>query len=355
LVYYFGHARREGDDLAFVHPGAGKDRRAYLSFESLFHTVMAGMPKAVLFLLDCCYAGAAKKQFELLTDRSKHCLIACTTPSTRAFFEEGLESPIGSFSRAIIDGLSSPRGTVSHGNEITVESLFQFVRSETERRTGNKQEPYMQGNLTETLSIYLPRPEIIPGITGEISPKCGYSKLLATVLTIGKRRFDNTRILYQAITGKHREEFLTNSRDQGGRPKLANWAALRRYVAFLRAIHIVDEDELMLTVRGLRLIEEPETNYNVRLLKLLTEYLERQNGLTIQELRDAMQRVLHRRWIPTRENVLQDLPPAKGNYLSESHMGLVLDLLGCIGEIGTMRKREQVYFPWIESPEMDNE
>jgi hypothetical protein len=244
----------------------------------------------------------------------------------------------------------APAATASQAKDITADSLFKFAREETKRRTGDKQLAYMSGELKETLSVYSPRPQIVPGITDETSPKCRYSNLLATALTVGRRRFENTRILYEAVKIKHRDEFMTNSRDKEGRPKLANWTALRRYVAFLRAIRAVDEDELMLTARGLQLVENPWKNYNIRLLKLIREYLDRQNGLTIEELRTAMQRVLHRRWIPTKENVLQDLSPKKGNYLNESHTGLVLDLLGCIGEIGTLRKREQVYFPWIEPP-----
>lgn len=354
LVYYFGHARREADALAFVHPSTVKGGRSSLAFASLFHTIMAEAPAKVLFLLDCCYAGAAEREFDFNTGRKHHCLMACTTPSTRAFFEQGLESPIGSFTRAVIEGLSSPRATTQNGNEITVDTLFAFAKTETERRTAGKQRPYMQGTLGETLSIYLPRPIIIPGITAGLSPKCGYSKVMATVVTIGKRRHTDIQSLYRSVTTKYRDEFLTNSRDESGRPKLANWTALRRYVSFLRAVGVIDKDELMLTTRGLDLIDNPESHYNARLRVFLTRYLESQNGLTIQELRDAMQRVIQRRWIPTREHVLQDLPPTKSNYINEGHMALVLDLLGCIGEIGTLRKREQVYFPWIAPARIDD-
>ena len=35
-------------------------------------------------------------------------------------------------------------------------------------------------------------------------------------------------------------------------------------------------------------------------------------------------------------------------FRDEQHLGLVLDLLGYIGIIGTLRERQQVYFPWNE-------
>src|SRR6185437_10355182 len=102
LIYYFGHARRSKDDLLFVHPGSNKDSRSYLPFDSLFHTVMAGRPNRVLFLLDCCYAGASGKEIELLPEssRKKCCVIGCTSASTRALWEQQVENPLGYFTLA---------------------------------------------------------------------------------------------------------------------------------------------------------------------------------------------------------------------------------------------------------------
>jgi hypothetical protein len=40
-------------------------------------------------VLDCCYAGAAASQIDSIAKH--HCLMACTTPTTRAYFEESSE------------------------------------------------------------------------------------------------------------------------------------------------------------------------------------------------------------------------------------------------------------------------
>jgi uncharacterized caspase-like protein len=165
LVYYFGHARREGDDLAFVHPGK-KGQRDYLAFSTVFHTVMVHAPQKVVYILDCCYAGAAARQFDLLPER-RHFLMACTTASTRAWWEENRDTPLGYFTGALIDGLSGPEATVSHADDsITAESLFNFARRETKRLTAGRQDPYSFGNLRDTLSVYSPRPPISPGLAG---------------------------------------------------------------------------------------------------------------------------------------------------------------------------------------------
>jgi len=132
VVYYFGHARRDLDDLAFVHPGKKGGDRTYLGFKVLFHSVMSGNPQNVLFLLDCCYAGASQKAIELLPEpeRKKCCVIACTNASTRAFWNGKDDSPIGYFTLALLDGLL--QGTISATDDsITVESLYKYVRRET--------------------------------------------------------------------------------------------------------------------------------------------------------------------------------------------------------------------------------
>lgn len=265
VIYYFGHARRAKDDLIFVHPGTDRNKRSYLPFERLFHNVMAGTPNRVLFLLDCCYAGASGKEFELLPEssRKKCCLIASTSASTRALWEEKIENPLGYFTLALIDGLSGPGGTVSATDDtITVESLFKFVKRETKGSTKGLQEPFIVGNLDEQVSRYSYKPVIIPGISQDVSDKSSYSKLIAIVRTIGKRPQEDTKFLYGRVLVHHKHAFLTNFVDEDKRisQRPAHWTVLRRYIAFLRAIKVVDEERLMLTTRGLQLLESIEDN-----------------------------------------------------------------------------------------------
>jgi hypothetical protein len=355
VIYYFGHARRSKDDLIFVHPGDDRGKRSYLPFASLFYNVMAGAPYRVLFLLDCCYAGASGKEFELLPEyaRKKCCLIASTSASTRALWEEKIENPLGYFTLALIDGLSGPGGSISATDDtITAESLFKFVKRETRGSTKGLQEPFMVGNLDEQLSRYSYKPVITPGISQNVSDKSSYSKLIAIVKTIGKRPQEDTKFLYDRILVHHKHAFLTNFVDKDKRisQRPAHWTVLRRYIAFLRAVNVVDRERLMLTTKGLQLLDNLEDKFNTKLYVLLIAYLDRQNGLTVDHLRGTMQRVMERRRLPTRENVLNDLFLEIGHELNEHHLGMVLDLLGCIGVLGTLRKRQQVYFPWNERP-----
>jgi hypothetical protein len=353
VVYYFGHARRDLEDLSLVHPGKKRGDRTYLSFRALFHTVMSGNPGNVLFLLDCCYAGASKKVIELLPDsaRKNCCVIACTSASTRAYWDGDDDSPIGFFTLALLDGLLL--GTVSATDDaITADSLYKYTKSQTRRYTKDVQEPYMFGSISPQISQYSHRPTIVRGISRDVSEKSAYHKLIAILETIGSNRYERLSQLYERILVDNRDAFLTNFIDKHGRivQRPAKWQVLRRYISFLRALRAVNDEELRLTPRGQALLTGMENLYNAKLQQMLIEYLQRQKGLTIDVLRNMMQRVMERRWLPTRENVLNDLFLEKGYDLNEQHIGLVLDLLGCIGVIGTLKRRQQVYFPWNERP-----
>jgi Caspase domain len=353
VVYYFGHARRDVDDLALVHPGKKRGERAYLPFKVLFHSVMSGNPHNVLFLLDCCYAGASQETFDLLptSARTNCCVIASTSASTRAYWYGDDDSPIGFFTLALLDGLLL--GTVSATDDaITADSLYKYAKSETKKYTDGAQEPYMFGSLSEQISRYSHNPVIVRGISQNVSEKSAYHKLIAILRTLDKRRYEDLQELYARILTRNRDAFLTNFIDEHHRivQRPAQWQVLRRYVSFLRAIRAVDDTELRLTPRGEELLTGMDTLYNAKLQRLLVEYLGRERGLTVDLLRNTMQRVMERRWLPTRENVLNDLFLEKSYDLNEHHIGLVLDLLGCIGVIGTLRKRQQVYFPWNERP-----
>jgi len=349
LLYYFGHGVRLRDDdgedyLAFLHPTSSGS--AYLPLSSLLYTVKAHSPKKVLCILDCCYAGLAAKKFELPHDID-FCLMACTTASTRARWEDGIDHPIGVFTRALLDGL--PRAAESSTSDlITMESLFKFAEKETQRYTSGIQKPYMIGKVNEAISAYSAKPVIILGVSEAPEPSA-YSKLFAIATVIGRRRFGDLRDLYRAVTYRHNQAFLTPYRRPDGsivkRP--ANWTVLRRYVSFLRSIGIIVQDELMLSAKGVKLIEEPSKTYNVRLLAAIDHYLETAD-VSRKEMRDAMLAILSRRSLPTRTNVLTDLSLAKGYSLNLGNLGLILDLLGYIRAIGMPRRRDQVYFPWAE-------
>jgi hypothetical protein len=229
LIYYFGHGRMDEEGLAFVHPGTKRGHTATLTFDSLLHQVQAQAPKRVLFVLDCCYAGAAAAQIQSIPN-NKYCLIACTTPTTRALFDESLGRPIGIFTSAFLNGISSPRAAVSiTDNAISSRSLFEFVRRETQRMTDDAQNPYIQGDLDEPLTVWAEVPSIVEGIA-EAPIKSGYSKLVAILRTMRRRTFEDTKTLYAAVLLRYPSQFMTPFKDPDGRiaERPADWTSARR-------------------------------------------------------------------------------------------------------------------------------
>jgi hypothetical protein len=203
------------------------------------------------------------------------------------------------FTLSLLNGLLL--GSVSANDDsITADSLFKHVKAETKSYTNDRQVPEMSGTVAPQISIYLHKPAIIRGISRNVSEKSAYYKLIAIIKTIGKSQFESSKDLYARILQRYEDAFLTNFIDEHRRvtQRPAKWQVLRRYVSFLRAIRVLDEEELRLTARGRKLLSGMEMLYNTRLQVLLVEYLESQRGLTVDVLRNSMQRVMERRWLP---------------------------------------------------------
>ena len=173
LVYYFGHARLQGDDVAFAHPSGKKGDRDFLPFEQLLTAISYGGATKVLIILDCCYAGAGA--FALARRDFRYCLMACTTDSSRAWYNDNIERPpIGYFTESILDGLSNQEAAVSATNDsINVMTLFRFAQRITKEKTDGRQDALLIGTLDETLTEYSPVPVIISGVTTDAPAKSG--------------------------------------------------------------------------------------------------------------------------------------------------------------------------------------
>ena len=161
-----------------------------------------------MILARCCASLIAAmpgslKQFTTPRDVN-FCLIACTTASTRARFEGGIELPIGVFTRALLDGLITATESAT-SDLITADSLFKFARAQTVRQTSGLQQPYVTGKLDEEISKYSAKPVIVTGIS--TAPEASaYHKLLAIATVIGNRTFTDLRDLYgllPTVTAMH--------------------------------------------------------------------------------------------------------------------------------------------------------
>jgi hypothetical protein len=93
------------------------------------------------------------------------------------------------------------------------------------------------------------------------------------------------------------------------------------------------------------LVLDAESLYNQKLVALLDQYLA-SSRLDCDDIRQTMRNLLQRRSVPTMQNIATDLALRTGQRLTQSHIGLVLQLLGYAGVLGMARNRDQVFFPW---------
>jgi len=348
LFYYFGHGDlTEDSELQFVHPGKKRGEREFLRFtavQDIFRNTV-GISRT-LTILDCCFSAAAGRKFDAGL-RGENCLLASTTPiaAARIHYQKD-EPPIGAFTRSMLNGLAIHDACVSNtNNEITAESLFRYASAETRTTTGGLQEPYYFGHLSEPISEYVPIPEIEPGFTLRVNPKTGYMKIFAICRTLqAQASFRSTRELYRQILKRYRKSFLVAYVWENGvhRYRPAKYTMLTHYIAFLRAIEIMDESSLSLSPRGRDLMGNWRTNQNRKFLIILDKYLA-DRGLSRPMIDETIRKILARRRMPTRTEVFTDLSLI-GRRLPAAHLGLLLDLLGYIGAVRA--SSERVYFHW---------
>lgn len=345
LFYYFGHGVLGPDfELLFLHPReTNQDNTLRLStIENIVKDVKT--PKS-LFIVDCCYAGALVRTFTS-TLSGEHCRIASTTPSSRAYvFSNEARDPIGIFTRSILNGLSSHRARKSiTDNRITADTLFAYAQHVTREDTSGIQEPTMIGRLTEPITEYLRKPEIIRGITPDADEKTAYRKILAICLTLASIKTPtNLTTLYHALLKSHRKSFETLYKTSSG---LFSYQAVKpivvyRYLRVMRALRLIADDNIELSLTGKRLVAHWKSNYNARLLDSIDSYLSSLN-LGRGDIERALQQILENRGVPSRTEITDYI--ALRQSIPKDTLGIILDLLGYMRAIGMSPSR--AYFPW---------
>jgi hypothetical protein len=348
LFYYFGHGELSSDlELQFLHPPkAKKSPNEVLKLSTLENIIKDVGASKSIFILDCCYGGALKKTFPHSLS-GEHCRLASTTPSSRAYVESGaLEDPIGVFTGSIIDGLASSKACRSATDDsITADSLFRYAKHETKRRTNNVQDPTKQGDLSDPLSIYHPKPAINPGFSKWANEKTAYFKLLAICKTLAKRGYSNATDLYKAVISENPSSFETLYKTPNGifKYKPVKPIVVSRYIRFLRVLKLVDSDVLKLLPEGRTMISSSDTVYNKNLLLAIDNYL-MSHGLDRAVIENSLRQILSNRLVPTKRDIF-DYLSLSGHRVPTDDLKLILDLLGYIGAIRMTIDR--AYFPWV--------
>jgi len=346
LFYYFGHGLLSAElELMFLHPPGPRGNHETLRLSTVESDLKATDVKRSLFVIDCCYAGAQYRTFSSSLT-GEHCRIASTTPSERAYVvRNAVDDPIGIFTRSVMDGLTSSNACVAAtDNRITVESLFRYASNEVAKRTSTIQKPRMLGNLSEPLTLYQPKPQIILGVSKAADEKTTYSKILAICRILASEDPpQNLNALYRILLSQHPTAFQTLYKVGKGkfeyRPVQQN--VISRYVRLLRSLGLISPQELRLSETGEKLATRWRSSYNRILLESVDKYLS-QYDIGRDDIEHALRQILASREVPTKIEALDYL--SVGRSLPKDELGIVLDLLGYTRAI--RMSTGHAYFPW---------
>jgi hypothetical protein len=351
LVYYFGHGvLDEENKLEFLQPASSSRRTERMALEALENRVRESRLRKSLFLLDCCYAGAATRSFPS-TLRGDHCRISSTVPAQRAYVVyNNTESAIGAFTSAVMDAFTDPDACVSLADDtVSPQSLFSYLeRVLTRPDQENLQSPKMIGQLQLTLFHYRAAPKLKPEFSSDANAKTAYAKIVAFCRALEQRSFSSIDGLHKALIRDFPESFKTLVKRSDGMfgyvPVQVGVAA--RYARLMERLGLIARgDDFVLSNAGRELARHWKARCNEILLQQIDAYL-LHHGSNREQFVDATRRVLQGRLIPTQQRVADRLI-LSGLRIPKSDIGILLDLLGYSGVLQIAGNR--AYFPWSDA------
>jgi len=140
LFYYFGHGVERSNDLHILFKDSNSAvLPSMLAFQGIADTLFGYGHERILFILDCCFAGAAAfKVYNAARPGSQFSILASTVPTQLAMVQAG-PHPFGAFSQYIFSGLRHI--DASEAKKVTVATLFRYTREQLQM-SGHQQVPY---------------------------------------------------------------------------------------------------------------------------------------------------------------------------------------------------------------------
>jgi hypothetical protein len=253
---------------------------------------------------------------------------------------------MGFFTRAIIDGFSSQVACTSAiDNSVTADTLFRYAEDDVRNRTNSVQRPQIYGQLREVLTVYQPKPAIIPGVNELANDKTAYRKIMAIIEVLnGGQETTSTQALHRRLLSRYKSVFETLYKTAANEfvYKPVGIAVTQRYLRLLRSLGLVDMLSIELTTEGKRLGRNIRGRFNMGLLEAIEGYLAG-IGMSVADIETALRQLLNSRSIPARVEVL-DYIALVNRDVRKDDLSVILDLLGYIRAIRMSDGRS--YFPW---------
>ncbi len=340
LFYYFGHGVERNNELYFIFKDSDTSRLpTMVSFARVAEILFGfGIPK-VLFILDCCYAGAAVYRVNTTVGPGyKYSVLASAIPAQRAAVMEG-SAPFGAFSLFLFSGLKDLNAANPPSKQITVDSLFKYVK-ERLKDEGFEQEPYkIDGGLDDsTISMAIPQIYYDKRFNEKAAKKCFYKKLWWIGSTIHRKGKMKRNTLYNMILREKPIEFMTPiKRGNATIYEPVRQSTFDNYVSQLITLGIIaDGDLLELTSNGRALFLNNGARFNEILINLINDQFQLY-GSTIENLDSLVRYKIQSRGIPTASQLYIDarridkLLSAEQTLMRSDWFRVLIELLGQAG------------------------
>jgi hypothetical protein len=195
------------------------------------------------------------------------------------------------------------------------------------------------------LTVYQPKPAIIPGVNELANDKTGYRKIMAIIEVLsGAQGTTSVEALHRRLLSRYKSVFETLYKTAANefvyRP--VSIAVTQRYLQLLRTLGLVHSFSTQLTSEGRRVGRNIRGRFNIGLLNAIEDYLKR-IGMSVSDIEASLRQLLNSRSIPARVEVL-DYIALVNRAVKKDDLSVILDLLGYIRAIRMSDGRS--YFPW---------
>jgi hypothetical protein len=334
LFYYFGHGVQRDRDLYFkCRDSVTSQLPTMIGFTQTAELVFGFGISRAIFVVDCCYAGAAVYRIHsTIGPGHSFGILASTIPAQRAEVQPG-DVPFGAFSLFLFGGLRDSEGTDSPSQNVTVSSLHRYVTERLEAQ-GFDQEPYkIDGGLNDfVLSEAESAVVVSPRYNAKAPRKSLYSKLWWIANAVHDLAPVSRKVLYGRVKKDRPVEFLTPFKTTDGTIyEPVTEQTFLNYVSGLLTLGVISQDDPMkLTQVGRALVATGGARFNMLIIDLIDKEFKRWN-LSNRNLEMIVRLKAKTRGIPTAAELYLDARRLYKITMKPEWFAALLDLLGHAG------------------------
>jgi len=347
LFYYFGHAVERNNDLHLIFKDSDTSKLPTLiAFRDIARWVVGYRVRRTLFVLDCCFAGAAMYQARAAMGPGyRFSIAASTVPTQRAHVKEGNPS-FGAFSLFFFDGLRDISAASQPSKFITVDSLFRYTRNMI-RDLEYDQDPYLiDGGLNDLLLAEAEPDRLIdPRFDASAPRKSFYRKLWWLAIEVSEKRYHGASDLYKTVTIQRPIEFLTPIKK--GDQTVYEPVKFETFIGYLERMKTLgvlrDGQPLALTPAGRQMVASNGDKFNEHLLAMVKAQFDNA-GTSLEAVDSLIRYKLQTRGIPTARELFLDARRREKLLMTSEWFRILIDLASNCGYFRSSSSR--TYFPY---------